>query len=262
LDGFSSKVKTLRRYYFSSTDFTEKELTISLDRFHHIIVVCRLGEGDQFEALTENGVARRVQISQIDEKRKTALAQVISTREMSTLREPHIKLCLSYPKRETFNQVLVKSVEMGVHSLFGFSSDFSHRGGWVKSKEQKIERFSKIVEGAVQQSGRGAPFHLEFIDSLDDLLLKFQKSRAIGVMAYEKEGTEPLKSVYEKYLSEKSFDELWLFVGSEGGFSSGDLKKLSDFGVIPFGFGDQVLRVETACVAVLGVLKYLLKHYS
>lgn len=263
----------MRRYFFKHQFFEGSILKIEGDQFLHIVKVCRQEVGAKFEALTPDGRARTVELYQVDWSRKVALGKVLSERVLPDLPFPKIHLCLSYPKRETFSRVLVKAVELGVASFHGFPSDFSHRGGWVQSVEKKEGRWAKMVEGALQQTGRGAPFHLTHHSSLDALLSLFSHSSTedcmetfssgrLGLVAYEKEGVLPLGALIPSLSPLKSYKELWVFVGSEGGFSPQDLEKFNNSNILSFGLGDQVLRVETACVTVVSVLKYLLEHYS
>jgi 16S rRNA (uracil1498-N3)-methyltransferase len=50
--------------------------------------------------------------------------------------------------------------------------------------------------------------------------------------------------------------DVWIFVGSEGGFSDQEVRALRDLALHPVTLGAQVLRVETACMALVSVLKY------
>ncbi len=51
-------------------------------------------------------------------------------------------------------------------------------------------------------------------------------------------------------------DHLWVFVGSEGGFSLEEVELFAKEGLNPTSLGEQILRVETACLALLSVIKY------
>jgi 16S rRNA (uracil1498-N3)-methyltransferase len=50
--------------------------------------------------------------------------------------------------------------------------------------------------------------------------------------------------------------EVWLFVGSEGGFAADEIEALQSRGVLPVTLGDLVLRVETACLAVVAAVRF------
>ena len=76
----------------------------------------------------------------------------------------------------------------------------------------------------------------------------------------EGEGGEPLSDHIANLRA--TSDQVWIFVGSEGGFSLKDLELFKDYKLLPVTLGDQVLRVETACVTLVGILRYGLGHYD
>ncbi len=51
-------------------------------------------------------------------------------------------------------------------------------------------------------------------------------------------------------------ENIWLVVGSEGGFSFKEVEAFRQAGLEPVTIGPQVLRVETACIALVSALKY------
>lgn len=94
---------------------------------------------------------------------------------------------------------------------------------------------------------------------LEEFLPVFnQKTSALGLFAYEGGSTLGVKD----YLAQKKQEfgsrpkEIWVFVGSEGGFSPAEVEKMRHLALYPVTLGSQVLRVETACMALVSVLKY------
>ena len=51
-------------------------------------------------------------------------------------------------------------------------------------------------------------------------------------------------------------ENVWLIVGSEGGFSQNEVVSMQKLGLDPVTLGQQILRVETACLTLVAVLKY------
>jgi 16S rRNA (uracil1498-N3)-methyltransferase len=50
--------------------------------------------------------------------------------------------------------------------------------------------------------------------------------------------------------------ELTVFVGAEGGFSPAELGLFEAQGFTPVTMGSLVLRVETACIAILSIIQF------
>ena len=76
-------------------------------------------------------------------------------------------------------------------------------------------------------------------------------------MAYE--GGDKMDFLPKRLKNQPAPPAVWLVIGSEGGFSSHEAKSFSAReNAFVFSFGEQILRVETACLFGLSVLKY---HY-
>lgn len=246
----------MRRYWIPKSSASMEHLLIEGDEFHHIFHVCRQQEGSRFEVLTEDGHALFVQVETMEKKR--AAVKVLESRQLARLPKPHLHLCLSLPKIDTLEKVLEKSVELGVKSLRPFSSDFSFVKSSKKIVSQKHERFQRIIKGATQQTGRGDLMELPPLSDLQSLLEQCREQDGVPLFAYEGDGQS---SVKEALKSSSDSKDIWLFVGSEGGFSEREVQLFQQLGAPPVSLGDQVLRVETACVTLLGIIKYELGQF-
>lgn len=248
----------MRRYWVPKEFVEAGEVRISGDVLHHIRDVCRMHLGSKFEILVEGGEAHLVEIT--EEAKNFSRARILETRKIPELSRPHLHLAMSIPRFPVFEAVLEKAVELGVHSIHPFYSDFS----FVRKKddvlEKKAPRWQKIIQSATQQSGRGDWLKLHPAENLKDILEKFNRSPAAGgLFAYEGEGVLGVKegiAQIKGQLKSKQPQEVWLFVGSEGGFSHQEVQTFQQFGLGPVTMGSQVLRVETACVAMVSIIKY------
>lgn len=244
----------MRRYWIEKKYFKDDLIIIEGDDFHHICGVCRQSLDDKFEVLQE-GIAYLVQIIQLD-KRK-AVAKILSQRALPELSKPWIRLCVSVSKFATMDLIIEKAVELGAYSLHPFVSDFSFVRQLNDPKiKNKKERWDRIAKSATQQTGRGNIMDVHAPESLESLLNKFnQNSSFVGLFPYEGEASLGIKEAVE-YARAKKPEEIWVFIGSEGGFSEQEVDLFSRYKMPPVTLGDQVLRVETACLSVLSILKY------
>lgn len=242
----------MRRYRIENISENNQDVLIEGDSFHHIVDVCRQTVGSRFEVLTASGWALFVEIEKVS--KKSAVARVLEKRQIPPLPKPWIHLAISVPKIATLENVLEKSVELGVFKIHPFFSDYS----FVKSQkgilQNKLARFEKIIQSATQQTGRGDWMQVEEAQNLEDILADFKKEpQALGIFAYEGAGELTIR----KALAEaKNLENLWVFVGSEGGFSTQEVEIFKKANLFPVSLGQQVLRVETACVTLLGIIKY------
>jgi len=244
----------VRRYWVPKDAFQGDEVRLQGDILHHIRDVCRQRLGAKFEVIDETGRARLVEITR--ESKHESVARILETRVIPELPRPHLHLALSLPHFPVFEAVLEKSVELGVKSIRPFFSDFS----FIRSKEdvfqKKRPRFEKIIIGATQQSGRGDRMILEDPVGIEELLKTFNRqSETAGLFAYEGQGVLTAREGLAEMRARQP-SEVWVFAGSEGGFSQGEVELFKTFGLRPVTLGSQVLRVETACVALVSIIKY------
>jgi 16S rRNA (uracil1498-N3)-methyltransferase len=248
----------MRRYWVPKEALQNGEVRLEGDVLHHIRDVCRQRQGAKFEVIVEGGRALLVEI--ISESRHESLAKILEERQLPEPQKPHIHLALSIPRFPVFEAVLEKSVELGVCSIRPFFSDFSFIRKQEDVFEKKRARFEKIVIGATQQSGRGDLMPIETPVAFDDLLLNFRSATnqphgAAGLFAYEGSGVLAASEAMTQ-LKEGGPGEIWVFVGSEGGFSDREVQGFQSIGLKTVTLGSQVLRVETACVALVSIIKY------
>lgn len=247
----------MRRYWIEKKDLFQDQVNFTGDVFHHIFDVCRQEVGSKFEVLTEDSKAYFVEVIQVS--KKTALARILEERTIPSLKEPHIHIALSISRFPVMDAIMEKAVEMGVSSIQPFFSDFSFLRKGEKLSDNKVERWDKIVRSATQQSGRGDLMKVHPAITFDKIAgLINPESGSRGLFAYEGASTLSIKDYVTKVKSEhpQGLKNLWIIVGSEGGFSHNEVEALQKLGLDPVTLGPQVLRVETACMALVSVLKY------
>ena len=265
----------MRRYWIPSEMIESGEVTLSGDVLHHIRDVCRMHKGSKFEVIVgqgDKGVAHLVEIT--GETKHESFARILETRAIPEIPRPRIHLALSIPRFPVFEAVIEKAVELGVYEIHPFFSDFSFirtpKNALDQTWEKKLPRFEKIVQGATQQSGRGDLMNIaKPIDFAAMLGLFNRTPKARGLFAYEGDAVLTAKEGIQAVIGgaaagtaaatgagEGDLEEAWIFVGSEGGFSNAEAKSFQEAGLSTVTLGSQVLRVETACVALVSILKY------
>lgn len=243
----------MRRFWIEEKLIVGVNYQIQDELFHHIVDVCRFGVGDKFELLHDQE-AYFVEIIEVTKRSLQVLPREI--RKIPPLPQPHLHLALSIPRFTKVDWIVEKCVELGVHSIHLFVSDFS----FVRSPDQvpagKIQRWKKLIQQATQQAGRGDLLELHAATTLQNLVQKVnQNPKTLSLFPYEGECQSSLRAHLQGQ-SKESFSEIWYFIGSEGGFSHQEVEWLKDQSFRPVSLGAQVLRVETACLALSAILKY------
>ncbi|MGZ6458994.1 MAG: RsmE family RNA methyltransferase [Bdellovibrio sp.] len=247
----------MRRYWIKKEDLFQDQVNFKGDVFHHIFDVCRQEVGSKFEVLTEDSKAYFVEVFQV--AKKSATARILEERIIPPLKEPHIHIALSLSRFPVMDAIMEKAVEMGVKSIQPFFSEYSFLRKGEKLSENKVDRWDKIVRSATQQSGRGDLMQIHSSISFEKLSSLINPSAGqVGLFAYEGPSTLGIKAYVQKIKSEhtEGLKDIWIIVGSEGGFSHHEVEELKKLGLHPVTLGPQVLRVETACMALVSAIKY------
>lgn len=249
----------MRRYWHDVDLELGQELVIDKDLFHHIFDVCRVGKGQHFELLNSSGLGYLVHVENVEKKKATV--KVVEVRKIQELKRPHIHMFMSMPKFSTLESVIEKSVEMGVHTIHPFYSEYS----FIKNMQEKDwlhkqERWNKIIVSATQQSGRGELMKIEkpfAWKEFSEKINRFEVSECL--FFYEGESALTAREAIARIKAKSEAPPLTgvgLVIGSEGGFSTSEINGLHELGLSPVTLGAQVLRVETACLTGLSILKY------
>ena len=247
----------MRRYWIQKSQITNDQVLFKADQFHHIFEVCRQEIGHHFEVITEDSLAFLVEVLAVEKRQ--AVAKIIETREIQKLKRPHIHIALSLSRFHVMDSIVERAVEMGVQSITPFYSEFSFIRNASNLSEGKLERWQKIIISATQQSGRGELLQLNAPVDWSQILQKINPTdQKWCLFAYEGSGVAHIKSYLQekKSVCGKDPNDIWLIVGSEGGFSTSEVATLQKLGLDPVTLGPQILRVETACLTLVSVLKY------
>lgn len=245
----------LRRFFLSPEDLPKDGgLSIRGELFHHIRDVCRFGVGDQFEILTGDQRAHLYEVHSVSSKE--LLARRVSERLLPPPPRPLVTLALSVPKLPKVDWIVEKCVELGVHEIRPFVSDFSFLRKASEISYSRLSRWEKLAQAATQQSGRGDVMQIQSATTLEKLLEEFNRQTdTAGLFPYEGEAQLSLKPALLDALK-RGRESVWVFVGSEGGFSPREVELFGRVGLQPVSMGTQILRVETACVALVSIIKY------
>lgn len=246
----------MRRYWIHDSTFKDNEILIQGDLFHHIFDVCRQDVGSKFEVISPDSKAYFVEI--VARGRRQAQARILESRLIADLPRPHIFLNLALSRFPVMDAIIEKAVEMGVHTLQPFFSEYSFLRKEDALSENKLERWGKIIVSATQQCGRGGLMKLPPPVPLSQVLEDYALDPAgFGVFSYEGPGTglkEALKRMPNAL--DRDRQHIHLFIGSEGGFSLKEVEQFKGHHLHPISLGSQVLRVETACIALVSAIKY------
>ncbi|MBE8221985.1 MAG: 16S rRNA (uracil(1498)-N(3))-methyltransferase [Bdellovibrionales bacterium] len=246
----------MRRYSLDPIYLNLKNKSISLekDSFHHICEVCRNKKGSKFEVLIKEK-AYLVKITEVF--KKNAIAIILEERKIKELKKPFLHLVLSMPKFSVFEDVLEKSVEMGVSEIHLLSTSNSFVKSANKISIAKYNRWKKIISSSMSQSARSTDLILHPLSNRDKVIDRLKLKNIPGIAAYVN-STNTFSSVI-KPLKDQNCKNIAMYVGPEGGFTQDDISFFKSQKILDFSLGEQVLKVETACLFLVSLVKYELQ---
>ena len=218
---------------------------------HHVRDVCRLAAGDHLEVLVGDGQAREVELLSVG--RHAAVGRVVASRAVPPLPRPHLHLALALCRPAVFDAVLERAVELGVAAVQPFFSAHSFERRASEGLRGRAERWQRIVRAATQQCGRGESMAVAAPVPLAQALGGV--ARGHGVFAFEGAGGQSLADALAGLRAARP-PVVTVFVGGEGGFAADEVAQFAAAGLPPVTLGTTVLRVETACIALLGVVRF------
>lgn len=147
-----------------------------------------------------------------------------------------LAVAVAVPKGERADWMLQKLTELGVATIIPLQSERSV----VLPREAKQERWHKILIEACKQSKQAWLPELTPLLTIKEAL----QQKAEVKMVLDQEG-KPAKEAFQA-LPKTTL----AFVGPEGGFTDEEKQHLQKAGCIPVSLGSQILRIETAALAV------------
>lgn len=224
---------------FFSDDFE----FIKDEEFHHLYNVLRHKVGDRilvFDGKLNEYLCEIIEIQK--DKAKIRKIQKIENREYNF----NIAVAPALIKREKFELVLEKVVEIGVKEIYPVITKYSV----VKIKEKK-ERWERIILNACKQSHRQIIPKLHDIKTLEEVV-QISKNYSLKLFANPKSN--------KNLFSFDKADNVIILIGPEGGFSNEEENYLKLNGFSDFSLGNFILRSETAVIVSVGLIVHFLKY--
>jgi 16S rRNA (uracil1498-N3)-methyltransferase len=167
-----------------------------------------------------------------------AVISKLEVKEKSIKNKVELHLFVSLIKKDKFEWVLQKATELGVNRVTPILSDRTEK------TKLNMDRADKIVREACEQSGRADfPFVDEPI-SLKEAVSICETTPIVLDLAGNQVDVTQLRGT----------GSVSVFVGPEGGWSTKDFEQFGKKEYKRVTMGDQILRAETASIAICSLL--------
>lgn len=236
------------RFFISQEQIKGNEIFVTGDDVRHILTVLRMRPGDELLLLDGKGREYTVRITSTGKSEITT--EILSAHERE-IRPPFITLCQGIPKADKMDWIVQKATELGVSSIIPLVTERTVVR--IRDQERRIARWQKIVREAAMQSNRADIPSIGRIVSFKDFLptLDF-RPRTLLLLPWE-EATRHIKTVLRRDVLPEN---IFVFIGPEGGFTAEEARAAEETGAEVVSLGSNILRTETAAVAVLSMILY------
>lgn len=247
----------MSRFFLPPQSWDNKHWELTGDEAKHCAKVMRLKEGDACVLFDGRGNAIHAVISSIDGSSLVRLepGQAIPPPSQKIT---EITLCQAIPKGGNMDWIIQKSVELGVSHIQPLMTDRTIVRFSGKEAESKREKWQRTALEACKQCGQNlvpliAPPR-SFRTWLQEDLASLPELKLIASLA---NGAVPARTLLEKARSAGLRAAAYL-VGPEGDFTEEETQAALSHGFQPITLGPIVLRVETASLLGLSMIRYAL----
>ena len=217
-----------------------QQIEITGDEAKHLIYSLRSKSGEKITVI--DGSGQRALIELTDFTKDKVIGQLIKILPMR--KQEIITLAVAMPKRG-LDDIIRQATEIGVSSIQPLITERTI----AKPSTAKQERWQRIAKEAAEQSGALEPT-INPVISLKEYL-----NQISGQIILCNETEDRVK------ISEINFsDRVTLIIGCEGGFSKGELNLLEEVGAISVTLGENILRVDTAAIVALSIIKFAMNQ--
>lgn len=234
---------SLHRFYILRVP-SENEVLLDKTQSHHLVKVLRFKKGDTLELFDKEGNSYNAEIISLGESVRLKILSQIHNSQSAISNS--IALATAIPKGARMDWLVEKCAELGLTKLIPIETKYSVVKDCGLSK---ISRWKKIAIEAVKQSHQPHLMEIEEILSFDRLLDSINQYDVKLLATLE---GEPLSNI--ELTGEKGIIYL---IGPEGGFSPDEISRANEAGFkavrLPV---DGILRIETAALTMLAILKY------
>ena len=251
------------RFFVAPEQISGEQVIITGEDVNHMKNVLRMKQGEKVRI--SNGTDEDYFCS-IESLENDQVLLHIDSRETSSIELPvQITLFQGLPKGDKMELIIQKAVELGVYEIVPVAMKRCVVKLDSKKAQSKVKRWQAIAESAAKQSGRmlipQVQMPMTFVQALEDA-----KEYEYHLLPYEnEEGMDGIRRVLSEmaervraYQGDQPL-KAGIFIGPEGGFDEAEVAKAKEAGWKKISLGRRILRTETAGMALLSVLVYMLE---
>lgn len=245
----------MHRFFVEPSQIGEKEIVITGPDVNHIRNVLRMRAGEELLAADGQGSEYRCILRELQDSE--IRAEICRKLSGSAELPSRITLFQGLPKSDKMDLIIQKCVELGVFRIVPVTTKRTVVKLDAKKEESRRKRWTAVSESAAKQSGRGIIPEISGVRGFKEAV---EEAGELDVCLIPYEKAEDMARTREILSGISAGASIGVFIGPEGGFEEEEVREAMEAGARPITLGRRILRTETAGMAVLAMLGYLLEE--
>lgn len=237
----------MRRFFIDQASVSGDSATITDQEARHISTVLRLKPGEAIELFDGTGLVYQTEILSIN---KSTIKAKIVERRCHQEQAPFLHLAQALVKGKKMDLIIQKATELGVAS---FQPVVTQHCDIKSLPNGQTDRWQRISLEACKQCNRPTPMRFHPTVSFDQFAALADKS-ATKIIFWENDSTSP--ALTQQFIAHNQ--QALILIGPEGGFTEDEVRTAIQQGFISTTLGPRILRAETAAIAAISIVQFLL----
>ena len=240
----------MNRFFVEKVNAADKIIILNdIAQLHHLRDVLRIKPKEVvavFDRLGDEYLAVVLEIGSSNAK-----LEIKEKRPVNDL-DVQITVACAIPKKVKMDDIIDKLTQLGVACIIPLQTERVIVKLDKQKKNQRFQRWEKIAISAVKQSQRSKFVVIKPVTDFKELIASVLDFDLKLIPTLETE-RKTLKNIFSQTAAQ--FKKILVLIGPEGDFTSQEIALAKEAGFLPVSLGQQVLRVDTAAIAVVSFIK-------
>lgn len=237
-----------RQFFIDPALISGDQAILGAEEAAHIRKVLRLAAGDEIALFDGCGGIWQARIVSIG---KTSVSVAITSQQTFIRTGPELHLGQALLKGKKMELIAQKATELGLAAIIPFTSAHSDLDD---AAESRVIRWHRAVVEAGKQSGNPLLPSISPVTEFSAMLETASSSSYTARIIFSETAATPLADS----LTTSGNARVFALIGPEGGFSREEVALAKAHGFTETRLGPLVLRAETAALAAMAIIQYLL----
>jgi 16S rRNA (uracil1498-N3)-methyltransferase len=239
----------MHRCFAEAGSWCDGSVCLSQEESSHLVTVLRARKSDTATVFDGQGRVAAAEVA--DASPRSARLRLAGKIDHFARPAPAITLIQAIPKGSHMDQIVEKATELGAAAVVPVVTERTVR----RPAASQVDRWVRIAVGAAKQCGTPWVPEIHPVRALCDVLSPDAAKAGLLLVASLEKDSLPVARVLREAAGRNHL-AVGLIIGPEGDLTAGEYRAAREAGAVPVSFGSLVLRVETAAIFGLSVLRY------